>query len=41
MSSLNTPISKSIVKIRNHKRIENQKKQSLINLVLQESLSTR
>ncbi|CAD8100456.1 unnamed protein product [Paramecium sonneborni] len=41
MSNINIMISKSIQKLRNHKRIDNQKKHSLINLVIQESLSTR
>ncbi|CAD8169941.1 unnamed protein product [Paramecium pentaurelia] len=41
MSNINIMMNKSIQKFRNHQRIDNQKKHSLINLVLQESLSTR
>ncbi|CAD8185355.1 unnamed protein product [Paramecium pentaurelia] len=41
MSNINFMMNKSIQKCRNHKRIDNQKKHSLINLVLHENLSTR
>ncbi|CAD8178449.1 unnamed protein product [Paramecium octaurelia] len=40
MSNINL-MCRQIQKFRNHKRIDNQKKLSLINLVLQENLSTR
>ncbi|CAD8114861.1 unnamed protein product [Paramecium sonneborni] len=41
MSKINTPMNKSIQKFKNHKRIETQRKQSLINLVITENVSTR
>ncbi|CAD8102267.1 unnamed protein product [Paramecium primaurelia] len=41
MSKINTPVNKSISKFRNHKRIETHRKQSLINLVISENVSTR
>ncbi|CAD8196846.1 unnamed protein product [Paramecium pentaurelia] len=41
MSKINIPIKKSIVKLRNHKRLEPNRKQSLINLVISENVSIR
>ncbi|CAD8118587.1 unnamed protein product [Paramecium sonneborni] len=41
MSKINTPMNKSTSKFRNHKRIEKHRKQSLINLVISENMSTR
>ncbi|CAD8092476.1 unnamed protein product [Paramecium primaurelia] len=41
MSKINIPIKKSIVKLRNHKRLEPHRKQFLINLVIFENVSIR